>query len=71
MHYRWSKAPGPYGTSKYTNERYLKIPQRRHKIAILKKKISTAQGKVLKLKARINAIMEQNGDVVEETFNLI
>ena len=62
MHHRWSKAPG------YTNERYLKIPQRRHKIAILKKIISTAQGKILKLKAKINAIMEQNGDVVEENL---
>jgi len=67
MHSRWVRrnADEMSNTTSHSNERYLNTPQRKEKMSKLKKRLSTAEKQVNKLRLKIKEFSERHGESVD------
>ena len=68
---RWSKGRSCDGsdTSSHTNERYLSTPEKKAKMATLRKKAAAAEEGLKRLKDKVQKLQEQQSEPVSEQLN--
>ena len=71
LYNRWCKRSlSPIGdSSSHTNFRYMNTPEKKAKVAELKKRATMAENEVRKLQAKIEQLTQQQGDNVENGFH--
>ena len=67
MYHRWNKKSRC--SSDFTNERYMNTPEKRRKMEKLKKRVHTAEQKVVKLKEKVHKLIDCNGEALDENLH--